>query len=72
MWLEYIIRFATLFVIGITAYFLGYDKGCKDAARKAKEKYDKDFNKWIDERSDLISEIIELKNDSKHEHYLTD
>ena len=72
MWLEYIIRFATLCVIGITAYFLGYDNGSKDAQRKAKEKYDKDFNKWIDERCDLISEIIELKNDSKHEHYLTD
>lgn len=72
MLLEYIIPFSTFCAVGIIGYFLGYYNGRKDAEMKAKEKYDKDLNKWIDERCDLISEIIELKNDSKHEHYLTD
>lgn len=72
MWVEFLLSTMAVGMIACAAYFIGYDKGRKDAARKAKYEYDKDFNKWIDERCDLISEIIELKNESKHEHYLTD
>lgn len=72
MWVEFILRCATFLVVGIIAYFIGHEIGRKDAEMKAKEKYEKDLDRWIDERCNLISEIIKLKDDSKHEHYLTD
>lgn len=39
MWLDYIMQFATLCVVAITSYYIGYDKGEKDSEARAKEEH---------------------------------
>ena len=71
MWLEFILSLLSIGMIASAAYFIGYDRGKKESEKEVEDvrkKHEEELTKWINERCDLISEIIELKE----EHYLTD